>query len=209
MTTDRREHWENVYRSKAPDAVSWFAPHLESSLALLRQAGLHVGSRVIDVGAGASTLVDDLLDTGVTQLTVLDLSTAALEISKQRLGDRATAVSWIAGDVRHVALPEGAFDLWHDRAVLHFLTEPADISAYVATARHALAAGGHAVIGGFAPDGPTQCSQLPVARRSATDIAALFGDDFELLGSRGETHTTPWGASQAFVFAVLRKRPDR
>lgn len=206
MDTDRREHWEDVYRNKAPDAVSWYTPHLDSSLALLRQSGLNAGSRVIDVGAGASTLVDDLIDAGVREITALDLSNAALAVSRQRLGARAGAVNWLAADIRQAALPEAGYDLWHDRAVLHFLTEPADIAAYVAAATRAITVDGFAIIGGFAPDGPTRCSQLPVMRRSPEDIAALFGAHFELTWQHRETHTTPWGSTQAFAFAVLKKR---
>ena len=201
-----REHWQDVYRRKPADAVSWFAPRLETSLELLGQAGLGPGSRVIDVGGGASTLVDDLLAQGVADITVLDLSDAALAVARQRLGARAGNVHWLAGDVRTAALGEARFDLWHDRAVLHFLTEPADAAAYVRQARRALAPHGRLVIGGFAPEGPERCSGLVVARRSPEDIAALFGDGFEPVQSRRETHRTPGGSEQAFAWTVLSRR---
>ncbi|MDY0021626.1 class I SAM-dependent methyltransferase [Arenimonas caeni] len=201
-----REHWQDVYRRKPADGVSWYAPHLDTSLALLARAGLGPASRVIDVGGGASTLVDDLLARGVASVTVLDLSDAALAVARQRLGEVAARVHWLADDVRSAPLGEGAFDLWHDRAVLHFLTDPADADVYVRQARRALAPGGRLVIGGFAPDGPERCSGLEVARRSSEDIAALFGDGFELLDSRREIHHTPGGSDQAFAWTVLARQ---
>ena len=204
-----REHWQDVYRRKPSDSVSWYAPHLDTSLALLACAGLGPASRVIDVGGGASTLVDDLLARGVAAVTVLDLSDAALAVSRQRLGERAASVHWLADDVRAAPLGEGVFDLWHDRAVLHFLTDPADAAGYVRQARRALAPGGRLVIGGFAPEGPERCSGLPVARRAPRDVAALFGEGFELLEERREIHRTPGGSDQAFAWAVLARRPAR
>lgn len=200
------EHWQGVYAGKASDAVSWYRPHLELSLQLLQAGGLSPASRVVDVGGGASTLVDDLLDHGVAAITVLDLSEAALAVSRERLGDRAAAVDWRVGDLLAAPLPAAGYDLWHDRAVLHFLADPADAARYAAQAARALAPGGHAVIGGFAPDGPERCSGLPVARRSAGDVAALLGDDFTLVEERREVHDTPWGAPQSFAWALLRRR---
>ncbi|MCE5232082.1 MAG: class I SAM-dependent methyltransferase [Mizugakiibacter sp.] len=205
MSNERTEHWQQVYATKGSDAVSWYRPHLDTSLRLLERAGLGAGSRLIDVGGGASTLVDDLLARGLTAVTVLDIAKSALDAARQRLGARAEAVTWLAGDVTRVALPAAAYDLWHDRAVLHFLVDPADVTAYVAQVRRALAPGGHAVIGGFAGDGPERCSGLPVARRDAADIAALLGAGFELLHAEREAHVTPWGAPQAFAYALLRK----
>jgi SAM-dependent methyltransferase len=195
-------HWQDVYRRKPSDTVSWFRPHLDTSLALLSAAGLSADSRVIDVGGGASTLVDDLLDRGVGAITVLDLSDEALGVARARLGERG--VRWLAGDLLAAQLPEAGFDLWHDRAVLHFLTDPADATRYAAQAAQALRPGGHAVIGGFAPDGPERCSGLTVARRSAEDIAALMGPRFTLVDQRHEIHTTPGGSPQSFAWAVLR-----
>ncbi len=204
--TPEAEHWQAVYRRKASDGVSWFRPHLETSLELLDAVGLCSESRVIDVGGGASTLVDDLLDRGVSAITVLDLADEALALSSQRLGDRGDGIHWLAGDLLEAALPEAGFDLWHDRAVLHFLTTPEATARYAAQAMHALRPGGHAVIGGFAPDGPERCSGLEVARRSAADIAALMGPAFALVDERREQHTTPGGSPQAFAWAVLRRR---
>jgi SAM-dependent methyltransferase len=206
VTEDRTSHWQTVYQQKSPDSVSWYAPHLVSSLELLKQAGLSADSRVIDVGAGASTLVDDLLDLGVRRITALDISDAALEVARTRLGSRrASHVQWLPIDILMARLPLGGYDLWHDRATLHFLNDPADAARYVDIAADALAGGGHAVIGGFAKDGPTQCSQLPVTQREPEDIALLFGPRFTLLQARHEVHQTPWGAAQSFAFALLRR----
>jgi SAM-dependent methyltransferase len=204
--SDATRHWQDVYRNKASDSVSWFRPHLETSLELLEAAGLSPATRIIDVGGGASTLVDDLLDRGVTAVTVLDLSSQALAVARERLGGRGAGVTWLAQDLLTAALPAAGFDLWHDRAVLHFLTEPAAAGHYAAQAAHALRPGGHAVIGGFAPDGPERCSGLDVARRSVEDIASLMGPGFELVAQRREQHTTPGGSPQAFAWAVLRRR---
>ncbi len=203
---DRRNHWQRVYATKSAQAVSWYRPHLEVSLELLAAAGLSPGSRVIDIGAGASTLVDDLLERGVRDITVLDVSEQALAIAQERLGARARLVHWLAGDVLQAALPPGGFDFWHDRAVLHFLTDPADARRYVQRVEASLPAGAHAVIASFAPDGPERCSGLPVARRSAEDIAELFAPAWVLVQSRAERHRTPAGAEQSFAYALLRKR---
>ncbi|WP_374604721.1 class I SAM-dependent methyltransferase [Arenimonas sp.] len=200
------EHWRDVYRTKPADGVSWYRPHLDMSLRLLEGAGLGPQSRVIDVGGGASTLVDDLLARGVGEVTVLDLADEALAIARERLGPRGPAVHWLAADVTRAGLPEAGYDLWHDRAVLHFLVDPEAAAAYVAQVRRALVPGGHVVIGGFAPGGPERCSGLPVARRSPADVAALFGPDFSLVGEAGEDHQTPTGSIQAFSWAVLRKQ---
>jgi len=201
-----RAHWEGVYGVRATDAVSWYRPHLDVSLELLRQAGLDASTRLLDVGGGASTLVDDLLALGLVHVTVLDLSQAALEVAKERLGARGDTVRWLATDLLGAELAPAAFDLWHDRAVLHFLTTPENTARYAAQAAHAVRSGGHAVIGGFAPDGPERCSGLPVARRSASDIAALLGPAFRLVDERREQHTTPAGNAQAFAYALLERR---
>jgi len=201
----RRNHWQNVYRTRKADSVSWYRPHLEVSLELLTWAGLSLASRVIDIGGGASTLVDDLLDRGLQAVSVLDVSAQALSVAQQRLGERARAVAWYTEDVLASRLPSGAFDFWHDRAVLHFLTHPADALRYAQTAARACAAGGYAVIAGFAPDGPEQCSGLPVARRSPEDIATLFAPAFVLVQSRAEQHRTPAGVEQSFAYALLRR----
>lgn len=202
---DRAAHWQQVYDTRAPDRVSWYRPHLDVSLELLGRAGLTARSRLIDVGGGASTLVDELLDRGLTDVTVLDLSAAALAVSQARLGDPAGRVRWIVADVLEAALPAGGFDLWHDRAALHFLTDPIDAAGYAKQAASAVRPGGYAVIGGFAPEGPERCSGLPVARRSAEDIARLLAPAFSLQEARSERHVTPAGTVQPFAYALLKR----
>jgi SAM-dependent methyltransferase len=198
-------HWDRIYGSQRPDHVSWFRPRLSVSLELLQDAGLGPRSRVIDIGGGASTLVDDLLDRGVEHVTVLDISAAALQVARNRLGDRAARVRWIVSDVCSVELDPQSIDLWHDRAALHFLTDPPDRACYVRLANEASVAGGHMVIGGFASDGPQRCSGLPVVRRDPEQIAELFAERFRLTAARRETHSTPRGAAQSFAYALLQK----
>ena len=198
-------HWQNVYRTKRADSVSWYQPHLQLSLQLLTEAGLTASSRLIDVGGGASTLVDDLLEHGLCDVSVLDVSDEALSHARRRLGERGTLVRWYVGDVLELALPPEGFDFWHDRAVLHFLSDPEDAARYVRIAARTLTAGGHAVIAGFAPEGPERCSGLQVARRSAEDIAALFAPAFTLVQQRTERHRTPSGFEQSFVYALLQR----
>jgi SAM-dependent methyltransferase len=206
QSSDRRAHWQNVYRTRDAGSVSWYRPHLEVSLELLGEAGMSAHSRVIDVGGGASTLVDDLLDRGLRDVSVLDVAEEALSLAQRRLGERAKAVKWYAGDVLEIALPPAGFDLWHDRAVLHFISDPADAGRYARIAASALAVGAYAVIGGFAPDGPKRCSGLAVARRSAEEIAALFAPAFTLVQKRTELHRTPAGADQSFAYALLQRQ---
>lgn len=206
MNEDAAAHWESVYLSKPAQGVSWYRPHLETSLALLEKAGLRRTTRLIDIGGGASTLVDDLLAQELAEVTVLDLSPSALAVARDRLGDRGARVRWLAENLLDVDFEPGAYDLWHDRAVLHFLTEADDAARYAAQAARAIVSGGHAVIGGFAPEGPERCSGLPVARRSARDIAALLGSAFSLLDARDEIHLTPAGNTQAFAWALLQRR---
>jgi SAM-dependent methyltransferase len=203
--TSSPDHWNEIYQAQRPDQVSWFRPHLHASIELLLSAGLNARSRVIDIGGGASTLVDDLIDRGVEHVTVLDISAAALHVVRARLGDRAARVRWIVSDVSAVDLEPESIDLWHDRAALHFLTDPQDVAAYVSVASRAIAVGGHAVIGGFASDGPEQCSRLPVVRRDPEQVAELFADRFRLTAARREMHSTPLGAAQSFAYAVLNK----
>jgi Methyltransferase domain len=205
MNEAKTDHWQKVYQTKSSTAVSWYRPHLDVSLELLRLAGLDESSRLIDIGAGASTLVDDLLDFGVRHPTAFDLSAASLEIAKRRLGARAGNVRWIVGDAARYRFERDGFDIWHDRAALHFLVDPDDASAYAAGAAVAVARGGHLIIGCFAGDGPEKCSGLAVVRRDPEDIQKLFQRDFTLVTSRKEQHITPSGVSQPFSYALLKK----
>lgn len=199
-----RAHWERIYATKAAQAVSWYQPHATRSLALIRGSAVPRTASIIDVGGGASTLVDDLLADGYSSLTVLDLSATALEAARQRLGSRADAVRWLVGDVATVELAEHSFDVWHDRALFHFLTEEQDRKAYVAKVVHSLEPHGHVIIATFAEDGPTQCSGLPVVRYSPEELHAQFGEAFTLLEQRREAHATPSAAVQKFIYCHFR-----
>ena len=201
----RVTHWDGVYTTKQPQRLCWFQPHLDLSLELLERAGLSRSTRIIDIGAGASTLLDDLLARDVQNLIALDISAAALQVTRDRLRERADRVRWIVSDVTQLDLPPSSIDIWHDRATLHFLTEERDSHKYGEVASRVVTPGGHAVIGGFASDGPTECSHLPVVRRDPEQIAELFAKEFVLVEVRHETHTTPSGSLQRFAYALLRK----
>lgn len=200
-----KSHWEHVYETKSVDAVSWFQPHAEQSLRLIRQTGLAPTASIIDVGGGASTLVDDLLDDGFRHVTVLDVSGAALAAARARLGERAASVTWLEADITQVALPRHAYDLWHDRAVFHFLTSDGDRRAYVAAVQRAVKPGGYVIVATFAEDGPLQCSGLPVVRYSPSALHAEFGATFSLERHEREEHHTPSGAVQKFIYCYCRK----
>ena len=201
---EHQSHWESVYRRKPADGVSWYRPHLERSLAIIEAAALPKDASIVDVGGGASTLVDDLLDRGYTNVTVVDLSAHALEVARQRLGDRTALVRWIVGDATLLSLPEGSVDFWHDRAVFHFLQDDAAKRRYVDNAHRALRPGGTIVVATFGLDGPAQCSGLEVVRYDADGIHAAFGEAFERLSSAEERHLTPWGSEQQFVYCYCR-----
>ncbi len=202
-----KAHWEALYRTKGPDQMSWFEPEATLSLALVQRVAPTRDEAIIDVGAGSATLVDGLLTAGYRRVTVLDLSAAALEQAQRRLGDRARAIDWREADILDAPLPGRAFDVWHDRAVFHFLTDAADRRAYVTQVRRALRPGGFALVATFATDGPSRCSGLEVARYSPDSLHAEFGDDFRLLTSERQTHVTPWGAPQAFTYCLCRYEP--
>jgi SAM-dependent methyltransferase len=199
-----REHWDGVYGSKTPEEVSWFRPHLERSIAFLEGARVGPRAAIIDVGGGASTFVDDLLDRGYENVTVLDLSEAALQAARSRLGHRASAVRWLCANVTEAALEPAAYDFWHDRAVFHFLRDPAARGRYVANVRRALKPGGHVVVATFGPHGPEKCSGLEVMRYSPEELHAAFGSDFARLASATEHHRTPRGTEQEFVYCYCR-----
>jgi trans-aconitate methyltransferase len=200
----RQAHWENVYLKKGENEVSWFQENPAPSLESIAQAGATSDSAIIDIGGGVSRLVDHLLESGFQDVTVLDLSEAALRAAQVRLGSRAALVRWIAADATTWEPPR-AYDLWHDRAAFHFLTEDQDRIAYVERLKKGLKSGGHAIIATFAPDGPEKCSGLPVVRYDAASLGRTLGNGFELVDTRRQTHATPWGSSQSFQFSVFRR----
>lgn len=202
---ESKDHWQKVYTTKSATEVSWFQEHARLSLKLIRDAATASSQSIIDVGGGASTLVDDLLEHGYQNVTVLDLSSAALATAKARLGDKADGVHWIAANLLEVDFPKDAFDVWHDRAVFHFLTTKEERQAYLRQVCRAVKPGGAIVIATFAEDGPTQCSGLPVMRYSAKQLQSEFGPSFQLLSHQNESHDTPGGNKQKFVYCVFKK----
>lgn len=200
-----KKHWEHVYSSKPTDAVSWYQEHAEQSLRLIHQTGLPPTASIIDVGGGASTLVDDLLRDGYSSTTVLDLSAAALAAAKSRLGEKASTVTWLVANITEVELPASSYDIWHDRAVFHFLTNEHDRHAYVTAVLRAVKPGGHVIVATFGEDGPQQCSGLPVMRYSPQSLHAEFGEPFTLLKHEQEEHHTPFGTVQKFIYCYCRR----
>jgi SAM-dependent methyltransferase len=199
------DHWQQVYGSKAEAQTSWFRPHLEESLRLIDALRLPPEAPVVDVGAGRSTLVDDLLARGFIDVSALDISADALAQSRARLGNAARKVRWLEGDVLEAHLPPARFDLWHDRAVFHFLTEAAERDRYLAQCARSLRMGGFALVATFAADGPDTCSGLPVCRYDAAALAAEFGPRFETLAHSREQHRTPFDTTQSFTYLLLRR----
>jgi SAM-dependent methyltransferase len=200
-------HWQQVYTNKPTDAVSWYRPHLDRSLAFIDALGLDHDAPIIDVGAGASTLVDDLLARGFRDLTLNDIADAALAHTRERLGTAiATRLDVRIGDITTLDLPPAHYALWHDRAVFHFLTEAAQRDAYVAQVRRALRPGGHLLVATFAADGPERCSGLPVQRYDADTLAAMFAPQCERMADTREQHPTPFGTTQSFQYLLLRRR---
>lgn len=196
---DRHRHWESVYSNRAAEEVSWFKPHAASSLRLI-EGCTDTNAHVIDVGGGASVLVDGLLDAGYRHLTVLDLAESALTVSRKRLGARAQSVHWVVADITQAHLPTAHYDVWHDRAVFHFLTAPADRARYVAQVLKSVKPGGHVIVAAFGPGGPLQCSGLDVMRYAPDALHAEFGMPFRLLKHETEIHHTPAGKEQEFVY---------
>ncbi|TCI07358.1 class I SAM-dependent methyltransferase [Dyella soli] len=201
-----KEHWNDVYSRKASNTVSWFQPRASVSLELIHKAGVGTSAKIIDVGGGTSTLIDDLICEGHSELTVLDLSVQALAVARSRLGDKADAVTWLEADITKVQLADSTYDLWHDRAVFHFLISPEDRNAYVRTVERSVKPGGAVIIATFAEDGPEKCSGLPVMRYSTERLHDEFGVSFALVEHATEEHQTPSGAMQSFVYCLLRKK---
>jgi SAM-dependent methyltransferase len=200
---NRQAHWENVYTTKGEKEVSWFQDTAAPSLELIALTRLPVDAAIIDIGGGASRLVDDLLAREFRRLTVLDLSAAALASAKERLGESGAEVRWVIADVTKWE-PKQTCDLWHDRAAFHFLTDHADQSAYVDRIKRAVKPGGYVIIGTFAPDGPERCCGLPIVRHDADTLAKILGSDFVLTDTRRHDHAAPWGAIQRFQFSTFR-----
>ena len=200
-----KTHWENVYTTNPVDEVSWFQEHSKLSLDLINRTGITRHGQVIDVGGGASTLVDDLLSDGFENLTVLDISSAALHAAQERLANRAAVVNWLEADITNVTLPANHFDVWHDRAVFHFLTQPADRARYIETVCSSVKPGGYVIAATFGLDGPLHCSGLDVVRYSTDGLHQQFGARFQLVEHAEEVHHTPFGTEQQFVYCFLRK----
>ena len=197
-------HWETIYQTKLPESFSWYSPHLKMSLALIERAASGKASSIIDVGGGESTLVDDLLARGYCNLTVLDISQTALDVTKKRLDSTTSGVHFLVADITRVELERGAYDVWHDRAVFHFLTEMEQRAAYVRNVAHAVRRGGHVIVSAFGPEGPKKCSGLDVMRYDAESLHEQFGVGFRLLDSQTELHHTPFGTTQQFLYCLLQ-----
>jgi ubiquinone/menaquinone biosynthesis C-methylase UbiE len=201
---DPRTHWENIYKTKAPEAVSWYRPHLETSLALIERAAATLSAVIIDVGGGESTLVDDLVRRGFGNVTILDISQTAIDVTKKRLGQAAEQIHWLVGDITQIELPPCSYDVWHDRAVFHFLTNVKQCAAYVRQVARAVKPGGHVIVSTFGPEGPTKCSGLDVVRYDAEALHRQFGARFRLVESSKELHQTPFGTTQQFLTCYCR-----
>lgn len=203
--TDKHTHWEIIYKTKKPDSVSWYQPSLRLSLELIRRTGLGKDAALIDVGGGASTLVDDLLTLEYSNITVLDISTHALDYSKARLGSQVNLVKWVLGDITAVDFPESSFDLWHDRAVFHFLVEEEERKKYCKVLEASVRPGGFAIIATFGPNGPLKCSGLEIVRYGPDSLQRTVGNTFSLKSSHTEHHTTPSNTIQEFVYCLFQK----
>ena len=204
--TDIKSHWESIYKTRSPNDVSWYTPHLEKSLQVIRGIGLPKDARVIDIGGGASTLPDDLLAEGYQNITALDISSEAFKVSKKRLGKISDSIQWLEADVTQASLKCSHYDLWHDRAVFHFLTKLEDRQKYVHNLSKALKPGGYALIATFGPNGPLKCSGLEIVRYSAQSLEKELGASFELEQSVTEIHKTPFDTTQEFFYGLFRKR---
>ncbi len=199
-----RSHWDKIYKAKSPEAVSWYRPHLDTSLALIARAAHDTSAFVMDVGGGESTLVDDLLTRGYSNITVLDVSQTAIDVTKKRLGSAADRIHWLIADITEAHLEPDAYDVWHDRAVFHFLTSTEHRAAYVRQVGRSVKPGGHVIVSTFGPEGPTKCSGLDVIRYNADSLHNQFGARFTLVESSKELHHTPFGTTQQFLYCYCR-----
>jgi 2-polyprenyl-3-methyl-5-hydroxy-6-metoxy-1,4-benzoquinol methylase len=201
---DTKTHWEKIYKTKAPNAVSWYRPHLETSLALIERAAGGAQAAIIDVGGGESTLADDLLARGFENITVLDISETAIDVCKNRMGEAAGRIQWLVADVTRTELNTSVYDIWHDRAVFHFLTEPEQRAAYVRNVARSVKRDGHVIVSTFGPEGPMKCSGLDVMRYDADSLHDQFGARFRLVESSKELHRTPFGTTQQFLYCYCK-----
>jgi len=200
-----KEHWDKVYATTPPDRISWYRPHLEISLSLIERGAGGRSTAIIDVGGGESTLVDDLLRRGYQNLTLLDISPTAIDVARKRLKEQAELVRWIAADITRADLPPDTYDVWHDRAVFHFLTSPRHRAAYVRTVAQSVKRGGHVIVAAFGPEGPVRCSGLDVERYDAESLHHEFGARFRLVESAKELHQTPFAKTQQFIYCFCRR----
>ena len=203
-SVDAKTHWEKVYTTKEPERLSWYRAHLETSLALIERAAHSRSACIIDIGAGESTLVDDLLAKGYENITVLDVSQTAIDVTRKRLGSLAEQVNWIIADITEAQLEPCAYDVWHDRAVFHFLASIEQRAAYVRKVRKAVKPGGHVIVSTFGREGPAKCSGLEVMRYDAESLHNEFGVRFRLVESSKELHKTPFGATQQFLYCYCK-----
>jgi SAM-dependent methyltransferase len=201
---DVRSHWERIYRTKTASQLSWYRAHLEKSVELIASAAGGRDACIIDVGGGESTLVDDLLEREYQCVSVLDISQRAIDVTRDRLGGKASLVSWLLGDITTVELPKQHYDVWHDRAVFHFLTKSEDRQAYVRQVKDAVKVGGHVIVASFGPEGPLTCSGLDVVRYDAETLHEEFGVQFRLVQHLTERHRTPFGTTQQFVYCYCK-----
>jgi 2-polyprenyl-3-methyl-5-hydroxy-6-metoxy-1,4-benzoquinol methylase len=201
-----KPHWENVYETKDLSQLSWFQTHPTLSLQYIERTGVDHSAHIIDVGGGVSPLVDTLLERGYQNITVLDLSAAALRVIQERLGSQATAVTWLEADITQVELSHSFYDVWHDRAVFHFLTSATDRQNYLAAVKHSVKPGGHVIVATFSIDGPTRCSGLDIVRYDPKSLHQEFGTQFDLVHSTSESHATPFGTEQRFIYCYFRKK---
>lgn len=197
---EAKAHWDAIYETKAPTEVSWFSPHLQASLSLIEEVAPERSASIIDVGGGESTLVDDLLSDGYKNITVLDIAQTAIDVNIRRLGPAADQVTWLVADMRSAALPQRHYDVWHDRAVFHFLTQPDDRRAYVQRVASSVKIGGNVIVAAFGPEGPDKCSGLDVMKYDAESLHDEFGPSFRLVRSSKELHRTPFGTTQQFLY---------
>ena len=205
---DVQSHWDRIYQTKKPSQVSWYRAHLEKSIELIVSAAESRDACIIDIGGGESTLVDDLLDLGYRHLSVLDISRAAIDFTRKRLGERAAQVSWLVGDITLLELPKRHYDVWHDRAVFHFLTTAVVRRAYVRQVSEAVKPGENVIVATFGPEGPLKCSGLDVVRYDAEALHEEFGAQFQLVKHVSENHETPFGTTQQFLYCYCKLSAD-